>query len=541
MPGIIRCPSCGQEIDSNSRFCVNCSARICPGCHGPVPSRAVFCPNCGFAVGPAVPGTAEQQPAPTPPPGPPHPTPQGGIIGPQPRQQPSYPQAASPPTPGATPGTPIPQPIPSQQYGETDRQPGAYASSGSTPSISAQQPSVRAQKTFVDTGPIRVRRFPPALVIILIIAVIAIPVFAVFKTGLLEGPLSGIDLPEWLTFGSKDTTPPVISEVNISDITQTGAVITWKTDEPSTSQAMICDPGGGCTWTELDENLVTDHYVSVSNLKSDTNYHFTATSTDDNENQAIAEGDFKTLAQATTTTLVISAIETSNITEASATISWETDKSATTQLEYGTTNAYGSTTTIDETMTTSHSVTLTGLKPSTTYHFIVKSKDSSEEEVVSQDQTFSTLSTVPVTTETGPEVGKLAPDFTLPTLDGEQISLSDLRGKLVIVNFWQNVQQCRNELSLLQTIYDTWPQDTLEILAISWGQTQEIAQDVVDSKGLTFPILLDEAGEETTKYNVSRSPCNFFIDAQGVIRDIKCYPATLKTTTQIESILDSMQ
>lgn len=547
MPGIIRCPSCGQEIDSNSRFCVHCTARICPGCHGPIPPRAVFCPHCGFAVGPGVPGAAEQQTTPIPP-SRSFPTSQGGIIGPQPRQQPSYPQTPSSSTPSAMPGPSITQSMPPQQYGTADQPPGASASPGAMPYASAQQPPVHAQKTFVNTGPIRVRRFPAALVIILIIALIGLLGFATFKAGWLEAPLnnvqefiSQIEWPQWLPIGSKDATPPVISEARVSDINQTGAVITWKTDEASTSQVMICEQSGGCTWTEPDENLVTDHSINVSGLKSDTTYHFTATSTDAKENQAIAEGDFKTLAQATVTTLVISTIKTSNITDLSASISWATDKAATTQLEYGTTDAYGSTTTIDERLTTSHSVILTELNPITTYHFKVKSKDASGEEVVSQDQTFTTLSTVSAATEIGPEVGKLAPDFTLPTLDGEQISLNGLRGKLVIVNFWQDVQQSRNELDKIEEIYKTWPQDKLVILAVSWKQTPQNVQTFLTSKPLTLPILLDEPGDVAAKYNVTRSPATFFIDTQGVIRDTKYYPATLKSIGQIEGILNSMQ
>ena len=551
MPGIIRCPSCGQEIDSNSRFCVHCTARICPGCHGPVPPRAVFCPNCGFAVGPAVPGAAEQQPTPPPPRS--FPAPQGGIIGPQPRQEPSYtqapsyPQAPSSPTPGAASGTPIPQPMPPQQYG-TGGQPSAASGSPSTmPYASAQQPSVSTRKTFVDTGPIRVRRFPPALVALIIIAVIVLSGFAAFQVGWLEGPLNtiqeyiaGIQLPDWLPISPKDTTPPVISGVNVSDITRTGAVITWQTDEPSTSQVMTCELGGGCTYTELDENLVTDHSVTLSNLKSNTTYHITAISTDANENQAIYEGDFTTLAQAAITELAISGIQISNITDVRATISWITDNPATGQVEYGTTNTYGSTTPIDESLTTSHSTTLTGLAPNTTYHFKVTSKDASGNEVASQDQTFTTRGTVSVAAETAPEVGKLAPDFTLPTLDGTQVSLSEFRGKAVIVNFWQDIQQSRNELSLIQTVYDKLPQDELEILAISWKQTPWITQSIVNTKALTFPILLDETGEVAAKYRVIRSPATFFIDTQGVIRDIKSYPATLKSLEQIESIINSM-
>ena len=555
MPGIIRCPSCGQEIDSNSRFCVHCTARICPGCHGPIPPRAIYCPYCGFSVGPAVPGAAEQQ-QPIPPPRP-FTQSQGGIVGPQPRQFPSSqggiigPQPGQPPsytqTPGTVPGTPILQPMPPQQHGTDDQQPGAYGSPGGIPYASVQQPS-GTDRGFRDTGPIRVRRFSPALVIVLVVAVVGLAGFAILQAGWLEAPLnsvqefvSGINLPQWLPFGNKDTTPPIAQTASVSNITMASAVITWQTDEPSTSQVMICESGGGCTWTELDENMVTDHSVNIIDLKPNTAYHFTATSTDAAANQGTTEGDFTTSAEATTAPSAISVINVSNITDLAATISWATDKPATSQVLFGVTNAYGSTTTLDQKLATTHSATLAGLTPGTTYHFKVTSKDSSGNEAASQDQTFTTRSSVSGSTVVGTEVGMRAPDFTLPALDGKQVSLSEFRGKIVMINFWQDVQQSRNELSVIQEVYVKWPRDKLEVLAVSWKQTKAVTQAVATNRGLTLPILLDETGEVAAKYNVTLSPVTIFIDTQGIIRDINYYPATLKSFTQVESILNSIQ
>src|SRR5205807_259603 len=64
------------------------------------------------------------------------------------------------------------------------------------------------------------------------------------------------------------------------------------------------------------------------------------------------------------------------ITSSSATIAWSTDEPADSQVEYGTTTAYGSSTSLDPTRVTSHSQTLSGLSPATTYHYRVKSKDA---------------------------------------------------------------------------------------------------------------------------------------------------------------------
>jgi peroxiredoxin len=416
------------------------------------------------------------------------------------------------------------------------------------PYVSAQQPPISTQKTFVDTGPIRARRrFPPALVIILIVAVIVLSGFAVFKAGWLEGPLNTIQTSvadiqwlNWLPFGPKDTTAPVISGAEVSDITETSVIITWQTDEPATSQAMVCE-GTTCKPTELDEALVTNHSVDLSDLKPNTAYHFSVISKDTRKNEAIAEGDFTTLAQAGVTALTISGIKTSNITDLSATIDWITDKAATSQLEYGTTNTYGSTTALDQNLNTSHSITLTGLKPSTTYHFKVTSKDATGNEATSQDQTFTTRSTVSAAIETGPEVGKRAPDFTLQDINGNTVKLSESLGKKIMINFWQDVQQSRNELSVIQEAYNKLPQDELAIFAISWKQTPAVTQNVVNTRALTLPILIDDTGEVAEKYDVISSPVTLFIDTQGTVRHRKNYPDTLKTVAQIESILNSMQ
>lgn len=87
----------------------------------------------------------------------------------------------------------------------------------------------------------------------------------------------------------------------------------------------------------------------------------------------------------------ITDISISEVSETTATITWTTDEAATSQVEYGKTTGYGSTTPLDENLVTSHSVTLVGLKPNTTYHFRVKSKDTGGKEAASEDNSFVTL------------------------------------------------------------------------------------------------------------------------------------------------------
>ena len=88
---------------------------------------------------------------------------------------------------------------------------------------------------------------------------------------------------------------------------------------------------------------------------------------------------------------VISSVVAINITATSATATWSTDEISTSQVEYGLTGSYGSQTTLDATLLTSHSVNLTGLTSNTLYHFRVKSKDAANNEAISGDYTFTTL------------------------------------------------------------------------------------------------------------------------------------------------------
>lgn len=90
---------------------------------------------------------------------------------------------------------------------------------------------------------------------------------------------------------------------------------------------------------------------------------------------------------------VISGVDISHITESSTTINWATDEPATSQVKYGTSDAYGSTTLLDDSLTTSHSVTLTQLKPKTTYHFRIRAVDEAGNEALSEDYTFTTKTT----------------------------------------------------------------------------------------------------------------------------------------------------
>jgi peroxiredoxin len=141
--------------------------------------------------------------------------------------------------------------------------------------------------------------------------------------------------------------------------------------------------------------------------------------------------------------------------------------------------------------------------------------------------------------EIGPEIGERAPDFTLPTIDGKATSLSQFRGKIVMVNFWETTcSACAGEMPDIQAIFDTWSSDNLEILAVNHGEREAFVQSFIDSKGLTFPVLVDSDQAISNVYQVSTIPTTFFIDADGIIKRIKSGRFT--SQFEIETILKSL-
>jgi len=337
---------------------------------------------------------------------------------------------------------------------------------------------------------------------------------------------------------ARDTTPPAIQQVSLSDMTESSAIITWQTDEPATSQVTIWD-SEVYTSTEPEETLVTNHSATLSDLKSDTRYQLILISRDKGGNEARLEIELTTLVKPYAPPPIISEVKVFNITDSSATITWQTDRPATSHVEYGTTDAYDSTTPLNDELNTSHSVTLNGLKPSTTYYFKMKSQDASGNEATSEARTFITISSAAAAVEIGVEAGKRAPDFTLPTLDSKELSLSQFRGKTVMINFWQeSCSACRDEMPYLQAIYEKWPRDKLEILAVSVGERAVFVQIFVDRQGLTFPVLLDSDEAIGKIYQISTIPTTFFINDDGIIKGIK--EGSFKSQLEIEGMLNSL-
>jgi len=154
------------------------------------------------------------------------------------------------------------------------------------------------------------------------------------------------------------------------------------------------------------------------------------------------------------------------------------------------------------------------------------------------------VSQVPASATTGgaipsPREGFLAPDFTLETLQGDMVTLSDLRGKAVVVNLWAAwCPPCRAEMPALQAAYEADRDRGLEILAVdmTYQDTEQDALSFIQEFGLTFPIPLDRDGTVARQYLLRALPSTFFVGPDGVISKVviggPMSEATIRTNVQ---------
>ncbi|HYK73968.1 MAG TPA: TlpA disulfide reductase family protein [Pseudoneobacillus sp.] len=117
--------------------------------------------------------------------------------------------------------------------------------------------------------------------------------------------------------------------------------------------------------------------------------------------------------------------------------------------------------------------------------------------------------------------GNPAPDFTLTTLDGKTVKLSDYKGKKVILNFWATwCPPCKAEMPHMQKFYEKNKENNIEILAVNLTNLdngKKSIEEFVTEYKLTFDIPLDEEGTIGMQYQAFAVPTSYIIDSKGII------------------------
>lgn len=145
------------------------------------------------------------------------------------------------------------------------------------------------------------------------------------------------------------------------------------------------------------------------------------------------------------------------------------------------------------------------------YEFISNKEDTAK---------GNTDTTEQVSNEVGLERGNIAPDIKLKTLDGEEVQLSDYRGKKVMLNFWATwCPPCRAEMPDMEKFHQN---TDIEILAVNLIETEtnqdlEKVTDFIDEYELTFSILVDEGSQASTLFRIRPIPTSYLINSDGTI------------------------
>jgi len=119
--------------------------------------------------------------------------------------------------------------------------------------------------------------------------------------------------------------------------------------------------------------------------------------------------------------------------------------------------------------------------------------------------------------------GFTVPDFTLDLLSGGKVTLADLRGKVVLVNFWTSwCPPCRLEMPAIEKTYRSYKDLGFVVIGVNLTaqDSEKDAANFIKEIGVTFPIALDRDNVVGNLYLVTALPTSYFIDRNGVIHSV---------------------
>ena len=140
--------------------------------------------------------------------------------------------------------------------------------------------------------------------------------------------------------------------------------------------------------------------------------------------------------------------------------------------------------------------------------------------------------------ETAPQLDKQAPDFTLDTLSGAEITLSELEGTPVVLNFWYvDCSFCRVELVELEEL--ARQNGDIAVIVVNTGDSRSRVEQFFGGYELHFTVALGAGTQVSYQYNLGAFPTTFFIDRKGIIRYIKV--GAFASDAELEEAVESIR
>ena len=141
--------------------------------------------------------------------------------------------------------------------------------------------------------------------------------------------------------------------------------------------------------------------------------------------------------------------------------------------------------------------------------------------------------------------GNKAPDFTLPDLKGNPVSLNGFKGKVVFLNFWATwCKPCEEEMPSMQLLYNALKSQNqpFEIVAVSIdSEGPEVVRKFIERYNITFTVLHDRNGRIKDTYKTTGVPETFIIDQRGIIAEKVWGPRDWRTRDSVKTIMDLLE
>ena len=166
--------------------------------------------------------------------------------------------------------------------------------------------------------------------------------------------------------------------------------------------------------------------------------------------------------------------------------------------------------------------------------------------ILARDDSPSPASSAPTSTISVPaprraRVGKVAPDFTLPALDGKAVTLSSYRGRPVVLTFFASwCHPCEEDMPVLERAQRD-SGNRIAVIGVNYEDIADDTRDFVHRLGVTFPTLIEDSADNPVakRYDVHAMPDTEFIDAGGGVRDRIYGPTTSDDLKRaVQSLLD---
>lgn len=140
-------------------------------------------------------------------------------------------------------------------------------------------------------------------------------------------------------------------------------------------------------------------------------------------------------------------------------------------------------------------------------------------------------------TQSCPTLDNSAPEFSIPGIDGKEVSLKDYQGKSIILNFWQTTcAWCKYQMPFIQNISEKYRSSGLVVLAVNVAEKESDVMTYIQNGNYTLTFLLDKEGKVYSEYCVPGFPATIFINREGIIKSAKL--GAFQTESEIEEYLE---